>query len=63
MGGNNDGRERGRGREDGGIREGRRKEGERGGGRGCLQIHCPFDLCTLSIWSRLRCCLSLGIVS
>ena len=29
------------------------EEGKRGGGRGCLQIHCSFDLCTLSIWSRL----------
>ena len=34
-----------------GMRGERGREGE--------PVTSPFDLCTLSIWSRLRCCLSL----
>ena len=49
------------GRKEGGMREGERKG--RGGWKDCLQLRCSFDLCTLSIWSRLKCCLNLAIVS
>ena len=38
-----------------GMRGERGREGE--------AVTSPFDLCTLSIWGRLRCCLSLAIVS
>jgi len=43
------------------MREGERKG--RGGWKDCLQLRCSFDLCTLSIWSRLKCCLNLAIVN
>ena len=42
------------------------EEGEEGGERRRKRLFADtlfFDLCTLSIWSRLKCCLNLAIVS